>query len=250
MKFKSLSFTIVFALSVFLIGSVWIYSQEFQKTDKLKVEKLKVETNPLFPKPAIGMIQQDISAGEVIEVNGKYFGEPQGNRKIFLGNQEGDVKHWYNGFIELRFPASPILGKKIPFVIKTGNIVISNTRLKKLMANLEKCVPDKIRLGNLKMATVNLEALWCGSDKNNIKIRFKGIAQVIRPRPIEKSVFFGKIISMGKNGTYTTIKVALPPKIIPGKYRIHIMQGRRIASDGDPVYLTILPKINLRQRSN
>ncbi|MCK4890096.1 MAG: hypothetical protein KAS97_09200, partial [Candidatus Aminicenantes bacterium] len=144
MKTRSLTFITIIVLSVFLICSISLNSQTIKKIEKLKVKKIEAVKSPLVLKATIGMILQDVGPVHIIEVNGQNMGEPQGNRKIFLGNQEGNVRNWYNNYIELSFPDSPVLGKRIPFVIKTGNITISNTRLKSLRAYLEDCTPTSI----------------------------------------------------------------------------------------------------------
>lgn len=243
MKKKYICIFVFILFSICIFGTSELNSAEIKKIEKSKVISAQKPQNIYLLKPEIGMILQDVFAGQIIEVNGNHFGETQGTRKIFLGQKEGDVKTWFNNYIGLRFPASPVLGKKLPFYIKNGNVIISNTAYKTLYVFIMSATPNRILSNNLSAPVVEISATWCGTDKNNIKVRFDKKAIMTLPVTRKKNSIYGKILSITPGGSTHTIKVKLPPSIPAGTYLVKITQNRRVVSQGDPITIIVTRRI-------
>ncbi len=218
---------------VFIIGMLFIFTLFSFNGFKLNGQipmKIEKKTPVLIPLAEIGLIEQDAEPKQVLQVNGQRFGDTQGLKKIYLGGTPGIVRAWYNNYIELEYPKSPILAKQFPVVIKNGSVVVSNVKKMILRARLLSCTPSSINRRPIGSAIVTLETMYTGTNKRNIKIRFKRkTVSLLRVKKLQLQ-YFGKIISIALGTHYNTIKVSLPESITPGLYNVDIMQDNRVAA--------------------
>ncbi len=207
----------------------------------MKAKKIEAVKNPILFQAQIGMIWQDAEPMQVLQINGERFGDTQGSKKIYLGGKAGVVRRWWDNYIEIEYPKIPILGKQFPVLIKNGAVLISNVRQLTLRAKLFSCNPSSINRRLIRNAIITLEAMYTGTGKKNIQVRFK--RKMVPTFPTKKLPFqyYGKIISITLSAHYNTIKVLLPEKIPLGVYKVDIMQGNRVAATlpEGPVTLTL-----------
>lgn len=228
MKYKKLMIILITVLFVcFSISTNVLGDKSDQK--RLDISKRKIPgkaPNPVFKIPHIDWLSPDFSAGQVIEVWGKNFGQQATSKKFYLGGSQASIKYWSKDFILLHYPDSPILGKILKAYIKGGDKIISNqasVTLKAIFRVLTKRVFVKYK----PHARIKVKAAFSGINKVGMKLRFRKKG-VLKTLPV-----FGNIISIVEGGEENTITAALPNGLNAGTYLVDLFQDGRVASNFD-----------------
>jgi len=124
-------------------------------------------------------------------------------------------------------------------VIKSGSMIVSNTKYRILKTMLFKCTPGNVSVKNLSTAVIAVEAIWTGTNINGMKLRFDRKRSAVRRVGEIAPPQYGEILALYLKGVRNIIKSKLPSTLAPGTYTVNLVQSGRIVSTDDPSGIVI-----------